>query len=191
MQTKKIIGNWDLGYALDKHIVRSIPIGTNEFGHMQFDTTRTDIGEALFQLKYRNDNSKVAELAAAIVTNLVPHFSSIGFIVPIPATKNRPIQPVYEIAKEVARLIKKPCFTDMLTKDPLEKSLKNLQTKEEKSEALDGKMHLHKTISNDGHWNVLVIDDLFHTGASMEAACTALREYSKIKKIYAAALTWK
>ncbi|WP_454743956.1 hypothetical protein [Cupriavidus necator] len=48
---KQIFGNWDLGYALDKHTLRSTYIGDNEYGHPQFNTERSEPGEALFQLK--------------------------------------------------------------------------------------------------------------------------------------------
>lgn len=30
----KLIGNWDEGYALDKHIISSIPIGEDVYGHI-------------------------------------------------------------------------------------------------------------------------------------------------------------
>jgi hypoxanthine phosphoribosyltransferase len=46
-------------------------------------------------------------------------------------------------------------------------------------------------ITTDGRWNVLVVDDLFDSGASMDAACAVLRKYPKVGKIYVAALTWK
>lgn len=52
---RQIDGNWEQGYALDKHTLSSTPAGHNDFGHMQFDTKRPAAGEALFQLKYRHD----------------------------------------------------------------------------------------------------------------------------------------
>lgn len=39
--------------------------------------------------------------------------------------------------------------------------------------------------------DALVLDDLFDSGASMKAACSVLRTYAKIDKIFVAALTWK
>jgi len=54
VNVKNITGNWKAGVALDKHTIKSVPTGPNEYGHMQFDTTRTQVGEALFQLKNRN-----------------------------------------------------------------------------------------------------------------------------------------
>lgn len=60
---KQIVGNWELGLAMDKHSIRSIPIGYDEWGHMRFETERTEVGESLFQLKYRDDWSQVKPLA--------------------------------------------------------------------------------------------------------------------------------
>jgi hypothetical protein len=39
--------------------------------------------------------------------------------------------------------------------------------------------------------HALLLDDLFDTGASMEAASAKLKTYSKINNVYAVALTWK
>jgi len=47
---RKLDGSWDLGYALHKHTLSSIYLGDNEYGHPQFDTTRSEPGEALYQL---------------------------------------------------------------------------------------------------------------------------------------------
>lgn len=45
---KQLVGNWDKGFALDKHVVSSIFIGYNEAGYPQYETLRTEVGEALF-----------------------------------------------------------------------------------------------------------------------------------------------
>jgi predicted amidophosphoribosyltransferase len=58
-------------------------------------------------------------------------------------------------------------------------------------EAIGNGFSVNDEITNVGKWNVLLVDDLFHTGASMEAACNALRAYPKVGKIYVAALTWR
>ncbi|HCZ9101918.1 TPA: ComF family protein [Klebsiella michiganensis] len=188
---KQIDGNWQLGFAMDKHSIRSIPIGEDEWGHMRFETERTEVGEALFQLKYRNDWSQVTPLAQCLADNAYPHFDNIGFIVPMPASNPRDRQPVTEIAQELARLVDKPCFDDLLRKAPGGASLKNLSSKAEKIEAIGDSFSVQDIISNQGCWNVLVIDDLYHTGASMEAACAVLNGYAKVRNIYVAALTWR
>ena len=78
-----------------------------------------------------------------------------------------------------------------LIKEPDGKQLKDIRTKAEKVEALKGKFGVNDIIKGAGPWNVLLVDDLFDTGASLEAACAVLREYPKIRKIFIAAVTWK
>ena len=191
---RKIEGNWDAGYALDKHIVSSVYTGDNQAGYPTFDTTRTPAGEAVFQLKYRSDWSQAAGLAAVVAGAVVPLLGKVGLIVPMPASTPRSRQPVTEVALELAKLLGVKVFSDLLVKNAIptaNQSLKNMKNKEEKEAALAGRFSIKDEISNDGKWNVILLDDLFDTGASMEAACSALRSYAKIKNIYAVALTWK
>lgn len=191
---RKISGNWDAGFALDKHSLHSEYIGDDAYGHPQFDTTRTEVGEALFRLKYRNDYSKVEVLAADVVDNLVPRFSKIGFIVPMPPSYPRKRQPVVEIARAVGQLLGVPMFDNLLVKRPAAsgtQQVKNLQGREAKVAALKGRFAIDPVITNKGRWNVLLLDDLFDSGASMEAACATLQTYEKVNRIYVAAITWK
>lgn len=189
---KQIYGNWDIGYALDKHSISSVPIGENAYGHMQFDTTRTEVGEALYQLKYQNDWNQVGILALALVANLYQKFENVDLVIPMAASTIRPRQPITEVAHALSKIVRRPCFDNLLVKSPNSKSLKNLNSKVEKIEALRGTLSINEAaIGNDGHWNALLIDDVYHTGASVEAACTILRSYAKIGKIYVAALTWR
>ena len=109
----------------------------------------------------------------------------------MPASKSRPRQPVTEVAEALGRVVQKPVVLDLLRKLGNGTSLKDLRSKEEKVEAIGDSFSINDRIRGDGPWNVLVVDDLFDTGASMEAACKVLRAYKKVKYIYVAALTWK
>jgi hypothetical protein len=65
LNPQEIHGNWQAGYALDFHTVSSrlLPDGT-------YDTERTEIGELVYQAKYRHDRSKIqpiAEIAAQFI----------------------------------------------------------------------------------------------------------------------------
>ena len=196
MQTnvRMIEGNWDFGVVLDKHTVKSVPIGENQFGHMQFDTTRTEIGEALFQLKNRNDWKQVGPLADELHNVAFTMFKKVGLIVPVPASKHRARQPVFELAKALAQRTKLTSFEDIVRTAPAPAGtpqLKDLNTKAEKAEVLAGRFSINDEITGDGRWNALVVDDLYHTGASLEAVCGALATYTKIDKVYVAALTWR
>ncbi|UAN62512.1 ComF family protein [Serratia sp. JSRIV006] len=188
---KDIAGNWNRGVVLDKHSKFSVVTGQNEWGHNIYDTTRTEVGEALFLLKYRSDWSQVQPLAQCLYDEAYPLFENVGFILPMAASNVRARQPVTEIAQALANLAGVPCIDNLLLKAPGGVSLKNLHTKEEKVEAIGNSFSVNPIITNQGCWNVLVIDDLYHTGASMEAACAALRGYNKINNIYVATLTWR
>lgn len=194
VQLKKLDGSWDGGYALNKHTLSSEFIGYNEFGRAMFDTKRSEPGEALFQLKYRSDWTQVEPLAAQIKASLLPMFGEVGLIVPMPASTTRARQPVDELAKELGKITNTPVFDNLIVKAPAPEGspqLKNLSTREEKDAALNGRFSINPMITNEGSWNVLLLDDLFDTGATMDAVARTLKTYKKIGKVYAASVTWK
>lgn len=191
MQTniRRITGNWADGYVLDKHTVHSHVIGENEYGHPIFDTLRTEAGEALYQLKYKQDFAQAELLAAQIVCSILPHFHA-ELIVPMPASNTRNVQPVDLIANAIGRMTDIPVFDKLMTKSKNGKQLKNLKTKEEKIAALQGTFTVCDGIAGTSSYSALLVDDLFNTGASVEAACAALMQYPRIKRVYVAAATW-
>ncbi len=190
VNVKEIGGNWSKGFALDKHILRSEFLGYNSSGYPEFNNTRSEAGEALFQLKYRDDQDQAQILAAQIVESIYPLLDTVGFIVPMPASKDRAWQPVTQIALEVGKLTALPVFQKILTKKPTGQSLKDLGSRDERVKALEGKIQLGDEISGNGKWNVLLVDDRYDTGASVEAACAVLKTYSKVNNIYVATVTW-
>jgi predicted amidophosphoribosyltransferase len=148
----------------------------------------------LFQLKYRSDWSQAEPLAAEIKASLLPMFGKIGLIVPMPASTTRIRQPVNEIAKELGKITDTPVFDDIVVKAPAAEGgapLKNLDTREEKDEALKGRFSINPSIASEGRWNALLLDDLFDTGATMEAVAKILKTYDKINNVYVASITWK
>lgn len=185
---QRIHGIWDLGYSLDKHTISSTPIGSNEWGHMQFDTVRSEIGEALFKLKYRSDFSQVKIIAAQIKESLSSYFMSTSFVVPMPASKIRERQPVSEIAREVARLMNIPCREDLLIKTTQTPPMKDIPTQEEKVEKLMSAFTINDQLQA-GSYNILIVDDLYDTGSSLEAATRMCRTCSKINKVFVATAT--
>lgn len=194
VQIKKLEGSWDLGYALHKHTLSSTYLGDDEYGHPRFDTTRSEPREALYQLKYRSDWNQVAPIAAQLQATLLPLFEKIGLIIPMPASTVRARQPVDELATELGRITGIPVLDNIVVKSPAPEGspqLKNLHSREEKDAALQGRFSINPSITNDGCWNALLLDDLFDTGATMDAVCKALRTYNKINRVYAASITWK
>lgn len=187
---KQIRGPWDDGYVLDKHSVKSEYAGDNEWGHAQFKTERTEAGEAVFLLKNRADFDQAQPLAAAVAAHICPRFANIGFIVPMPASTVRPRQPVTAVAQALGHMVGRPVLTDFLRKSHPGPSMKDMKSKAEKLAAIGDSFAVGGDIP-EGRWNVLLVDDLFHTGASMEKACTVLRACPSVRGIYVAALTWR
>jgi len=191
---RELEGNWSKGFALHKHTLSSVFTGNNEYGHPTFDTTRSDPGEALYRLKYKNDFSQVGPLAQAMFDHIVPMIGKFGMIVPMPATKERARQPVYEIAKELGKLTGSLYADKLLLKNPPPPGapqIKDLATKAEKVQALSQRFTLDESfITNDGKWGALLVDDRYDSGASVEAACALLSTYGKISNIFVATCTW-
>lgn len=191
---RRLNGIWDDGYALDKHMKSSTFIGNDPSnGRPRFDNIRTDAGEAVYQLKYQQKWDEAKNLAEAVFEEIIPKFPKISLIIPMPASTARQRQPVNEVASELARLMEVNSFDNIIIKAASTSgvTLKNLSTKAEKEAELEGRFSINDPISQQGKWNMLLLDDLYDSGASMEAATKALRTYPKIDKIYIAALTWK
>jgi len=183
----KITDGWDLGYVLDWHVKSSEYLGDNEFGKPMFDTKRTEIGEALFQLKYRQDQSKIEPLAETMAVNLKLLFQTASFVIPIPPSKNRDIQPAIKLAKRVSAKMDLPFFENILLKRGTTLQMKDIETTRERVEALMRCFYINVAITNSGCWDVLVIDDLYSSGSSLSAATQVLRGYKKVGKIFVAA----
>ncbi len=69
------------------------------------------------------------------------------------------------------------CYSNLVlkTQSTTGKKLKDLNTKQEKEAELAGRFFINDAITVPGEMNALLVDDLFDSGASMEAATKALR----------------
>ena len=54
-----IQGQWDEGYILSEHMIKSQFIGYNESGIKQYDSQRTVLGELIYQFKYKQNKNKL------------------------------------------------------------------------------------------------------------------------------------
>lgn len=187
---RRINGPWNGGFSLDKHTLHSVYTGDNEYGHPTFDTTRTDIGECLYQLKYKHDFNQVTVIANELSAAASSEFGIISFVSPIPPSQHRARQPVVEVARKVAANLGIPCIENMLLKNSHTEQMKNIGSREDKVKELCDKLYVEDVLA-DGQYDVLIVDDLYDTGATLEAATTVLRNYSKIRNVYIATITRK
>lgn len=190
VNVRQIQGPWDLGYSLDKHTISSTYLGDDEYGHPTFDTTRSEVGEALYQLKYRSDHSQATVLATQMVASLGRYFASTSFVVPMPPSKQRAIQPVMVVAKQLAAKMGVPCLENLLVKITQTVQMKDIASRDDRVAALCSAFKIYDVLA-DGRYDILVVDDLCDTGSSLEAATIMLRQYKKIRKIFVATVTRK
>jgi len=183
----KIKGLWDEGYAIDYHTISSTPVGVDFRGNTVFDTKRTDLGELVYQYKYHGSHECLDNIIRIIEPIIVEWLSPKGItvVLPVPPTKkDRSYQPVFEIAKRVANILDSKYNDTVLRKDSTEQS-KNISIADK--EAISGsiiktKMALRKH-------NILIVDDLYQSGATLNGCTHALRQDENIHKIYVLTIT--
>lgn len=184
----KINGSWDEGYALDVHVVKSIFLGYDEYELPHFDNLHSEVGEIVFQLKYKNNFDKIDELAE-VAYKFIKEIWKIDLygVIAVPPSKSRFNQPVFIIAQKIADLLKKPCSVDFFKKDS-NLEIKNLKMEEKL------KLDTSNLIIKCGHLikeksNILIVDDLYSSGFTMNLIVDSLKKDPNIGKIYVLTMT--
>lgn len=182
---QELHGNWRAGWALDLHTLSSIPIGDGEFA-----TTRTEVGEALYQLKYHSDRNKIHPLAETacqfMQTRLVTPY--LHAIIPVPPSNlSRLFQPVLELAREIGRRLNLPVFDNYLLKTRSTEPLKGIDDPETRRKELQGAFRV-KDNSLAGR-KVLLFDDLFRSGETLTEITDVLYNSGKVQNVYVLTIT--
>jgi predicted amidophosphoribosyltransferase len=154
--------------------LRYNPIGYDAHGNPQFETTRSPLGELLFQLKYRGQQTapQVAEVVAHFFADKPHLIQRVNLILPMPPSTVRSTQPVWLITQELGRRLNKAASADVVKKIRETPELKNIQDKEERQELLDGAFDVNQTLVN--RKTILLLDDLYRSGATANAVTIAL-----------------
>jgi predicted amidophosphoribosyltransferase len=153
---------------------------------MQFDTTRSEVGELLFKLKNRVDISTVPEIVAAAIAFLNAWKPAIDMLVPVPPSSARAVQPVMLLAQGISAQFGVP-LVQGVTKTRDTPQLKNIFDLDERLQALEG-VHAVDSSVTQGR-RILLFDDLFRSGATMNAITTALYEQGKATAVFALTIT--
>lgn len=184
---RKIYGSWLDGYVLDLHTSGSTYLGDNEFGHPQFETHRTEVGELLFQLKYRADEAAIEPLVDAAVKFLVRWNRRPTLIVPVPSTNvYRKVQPVPRLVEGIGARLNIPVAPGSVRKRKRFAELKNVYDAEERRKLLEGAFEIDAAVVQSHR--VLLVDDLFRSGATMNSIAEALAA-GGAQAVYAFAFT--
>jgi predicted amidophosphoribosyltransferase len=184
---KKLAGRWREGYALDYHSVSSVYIGDNQFGHPEFDTTRSAVGDLLYRLKYGRDQSTIDPLVGAATRFIRSWKPGADVIIPVPPSRARAMQPVMLLGEAIAKRLKLPFEPTWIKKTKKLPELKNVYDFDERSRLL-ADAHKVATSRVKDHI-VLLFDDLYRSGATMNAIAEVLYDRGKVADVFAFTIT--
>jgi len=184
----KIPGNWSEGYVLDFHTIRSDFLGHDEFGHPMFDTQRSEMGELLYRLKYKSDRTVLNAIVNTVANFVHSWIPAVSAILPVPPSRQgRVSQPVLEIANGVSNRLKIAVSNDCIVKVKDTPELKNVYNYSERLRLLEDAYVIDASSFIDR--DVLLFDDLYRSGATLNAMACALYPSGKSANVYALALT--
>ncbi len=183
----KIDGNWKAGYAIDLHTISSVYLGDNLDGKPQFDNERSEMGELINRLKYHSDESAVSKIIELINKNL-KNITVVDFLVPVPPSNlNRAFQPVYKIAEELSKNTTVPLLKNLVSKTNIEE-LKSITNPARREAILRESLQLNPKIDIENK-TILLIDDVYRSGATVRAVTDLLYNQAKVKSVYVLTMT--
>lgn len=183
----KIPGRWRDGFALDYHTTSSTYLGEDEYGHAVFDTRRSELGELLYRLKYKSDQGVLIELADTVAGFVHGWPIRTDALIPVPSTRYRAIQPVISVGKLVAERMRMAFLPGVLARTRETPELKNVYDYHTRTELLAG-LHSVAPGGLEGR-RVLLFDDLYRSGATMNAVTEVLYEQGRAGDVFALAIT--
>src|SRR5208337_1566882 len=174
---ERIKGDWSRGYALDEHTISSVPDGAGGF-----ITSRTALGQMVYDLKYSQKKVNAKKLARVLAEWSRRKFDldKIDGILGVPPSTTRKFQPVGAIVKRMSEILALPDLSKKLRKTKATKSLKNVLDPRERANELAGAFAFDR---EQQIRRVLLVDDLYRSGATAgEVARTVKR--AGVSKVY-------
>jgi len=160
-------GSFDSGWALDTHS-----------SLQDSEWRRTVIGEKLYRFKYRGRRACGRWLARTCVNFLAylePHWD-VDIILTVPSSRpTSRVSPAEYVAARIAKTIGIPCPFRILYKTRPTRYVKEATTFDHKQRIIGNTMAVRQPELIKGK-RLLLIDDLYETGATSDEAIRALRE---------------
>lgn len=188
----KLNGNFEKGYALSVHTISST---MNSIG--SFDTQRTELGQLLYEYKYCGNRNSIEQIKQITIPLLHKLFVELCLgslrtidncvVIPIPPSNyNRAFQPVFDLAKELFISFNYLIDTNYLNKEntPELKSIDDLESRKEilkNAFSVVDKRYKGKSI--------ILFDDLYRSGETLNAAAKALKEQGDVDEIFVITIT--
>lgn len=183
----RLEGKWKKGLAFDIHTIASDYLGPDEYGHDRWDTTRSEMGELVYRLKYRGDKSAIEKIVDLLKG--IGGIEKFDAIIPVPSTKRgRAFQPVDEIAKALGAQRDVEVLVGFLERKAGGKELKEANDPDKRKNLLEGAIIIASDKDISGK-KVLLIDDLYRSGATLSASTDILYEKAKVDSVSVLTMT--
>lgn len=159
---------WDTATALDIHTIKSVPID-----QYHFDTTYSEIGKLVYELKNRGKKENAEIIAGAFAEYANSRLKGqIDCVIGIPPTHKRDFQPVYAISAATASKVGVPDLSETVKKTKVTKALKDVFDVSERRKELSGAFEVVGDVKGK---SVLLVDDLFRSGETAAEVSRALK----------------
>ena len=182
---QEILGDWRAGYALDFHTARNTK------------QTHTKIGGWVYLVKKLSDRNRIQPLTEVAAKFVKEKFVDNDYIVRptliIPVLPSEPrlrtFQPVFEIAKEIGKILNLPYKEDYLIKERKTQPIKDL-TRADKQEQLRGAFAVQPWNSQHLQGEViLLVDDIYDSGETLKEVTDVLYTQGGVRHVLVLTLT--
>ena len=185
---RKLRGPWADGYALDLHTLGSTFLGHNAYGHPEFDTQRSPLGDLLYRLKNGGDQTVIPEIIEAVATFVVKWKIPIDAIVPVPPSNTRRAnQPVMAIANALSVALGVPLCQGCVAKNKSTAQLKDVFDFKKRADILSDAFGVDMKKTSEKR--LLLLDDLYRSGATASAIAQLLKIQGAAHAVYLLTLT--
>lgn len=163
----KLDGPWTAGYVLERqHTLRSEFLGHDSFGHPQFDSKYSPLGELVYKLKNQGDKNAVDSIAETAVQFLTERWKPVfELVVPVPPSRKREAyQPVLEIATAIGARLMQRVDLNAVSKIKETPQLKDIYDYREREKLLQDAFRANGDAVRGKA--ILLVDDLYRSGAT-------------------------
>jgi predicted amidophosphoribosyltransferase len=170
-------GIWAAGFALDYHAGRG--------------EQRTEIGEALYRLKYdldREQMSPIVEAAVSFIRSRSESWRRWEAIIPVPpSVSSRPYRLVDELAAGIGQRLGVPVAFEYLVRRRTGSAMKDIRGMDLKTAHLRGAFRVADARFAGRH--VVVFDDLYDSGATLSEIARVLRTEGQVARVFVLTIT--
>lgn len=183
---KKIIGRWNHGIAVAPQNSEMRIVGYGESGKPEVVTIRSELGESLYQLKHKNDRTALPHVISTLTT--IGGLDRFDAFLSAPPSVDRGHDAVEDIARALGAAVQVPLLERVLSNSG-DRALKAIAQRAERERYLRTAINVAPGLNLSGK-RVLLIDDIYRSGATLNACCDALRRSAKANSISVLSVTW-